>query len=100
MILTVQTNQTPGQAAMFARHVSATSNHNAGAVLDRTLAPLDGLSSQIFLLAERMDRKPGSPLWISVAAQINLSCWPRSAFHWRNYIVPTMLILWKQLATA
>ena len=33
----------------------ATRNHKAGAVLDRTLAPLDGLSSQISLLAERID---------------------------------------------
>jgi hypothetical protein len=33
----------------------ATRNHKAGAVLDRTLAPLDGLSSQISLLAERLD---------------------------------------------
>jgi DNA-binding MarR family transcriptional regulator len=32
---------------MFARHVSVTSNHNAGAVLDRTLAPLDGLESDL-----------------------------------------------------
>src|ERR1700745_670061 len=96
----VQTNQTPGQAAMFARHVCATSNHNAGDVLDRTLAPLDGLSSQIFLLAERIDRKPGSPLRISVAAQITLSGWPRSASHWRNYIVSAMLSLWKQVATS
>jgi uncharacterized membrane protein YccC len=39
----------------------ATSNHSAGAVPDRVLAPLDGLSSQISLLAERIDRKPGSP---------------------------------------
>jgi uncharacterized membrane protein YgaE (UPF0421/DUF939 family) len=33
----------------------ATSNRNAGAVLDRTVAPLDGLSSQISLLARRID---------------------------------------------
>ena len=39
----------------------ATSNHSAGAVPDRVLAPLDGLSSQISLLAERIDRKPASP---------------------------------------
>jgi hypothetical protein len=33
----------------------ATSNRNAGAVLDRTLPPVDGLSSQISLLAKRID---------------------------------------------
>ena len=33
----------------------ATGNRNAGAVLDRTLPPLDGLSSQISLLAKRID---------------------------------------------
>jgi hypothetical protein len=32
----------------------ATRNHKAGAVPDRTLAPLDGLSSQISHLAERV----------------------------------------------
>jgi hypothetical protein len=33
----------------------ATRNHKSVAVLDRTLAPLDGLSSQVSLLAERRD---------------------------------------------
>jgi len=33
----------------------ATRNRKAGAVLDRTLAPLDGLSRQLSLLAERID---------------------------------------------
>ena len=33
----------------------ATRIHKAGAVLDRTLAPLDGLSRQLSLLAERID---------------------------------------------
>jgi hypothetical protein len=33
----------------------ATRNHKERAVLDHTLAPLDGLSSQISLLAERID---------------------------------------------
>jgi hypothetical protein len=32
-------------------------------------------------LAERIDRKPGSPSRDLGGRQINLSCWPRSAFH-------------------
>jgi hypothetical protein len=52
--------------------------------LRRSIGGLTRFIGDAQLFAQCIDRKPGSPLRISVAAQINLSCWPRSAFHWQT----------------